>query len=50
MAYSNTTALVTALLLVTTASTNVWSAPVQWSGNGHWYEAIPVGENGITWD
>jgi hypothetical protein len=23
--------------------------PTQWSGNGHWYEAILVGTNGITW-
>lgn len=24
------------------------AAPVQWSGNNHWYEAVYV-ENGITW-
>jgi hypothetical protein len=26
-----------------------WSTPVQWTDNGHWYEAIYV-ESGTTWD
>lgn len=27
----------------------VQATPVQWSGNGHWYEAVAVGSSGITW-
>lgn len=37
-----------ALVIVATACVNVWSAPVQWRGNGHYYEAVSA-PLGITW-
>jgi hypothetical protein len=48
MASSNLAAFAAALLLATTSWLNVWSAPVQWSGNGHFYEAMSA-PRGITW-
>jgi hypothetical protein len=34
--------------LIVLAGEESWSAPLQWSGNNHWYEAIYV-ETGIDW-
>ena len=40
--------LVCVSLLLIAFQCGVYAAPVQWSGNGHWYEAVLVPE-GITW-
>jgi hypothetical protein len=36
-------------LLLALAALPAGASPVQWSGNGHWYDVVVV-ENGVTWD
>jgi hypothetical protein len=42
---TNVTGVGTANLTLTIAD----NAPVQWAGNGHWYQAIYAGPSGISW-
>jgi len=37
------------LSLVAWGTSRCEAAAVQWSGNGHWYEAVYVGDHGINW-
>jgi len=41
--------LVTAVFVASVAPVPVGAAPVQWPGNGHYYDAIYVGDSGISW-
>ena len=35
--------------LIALASQVAFAAPVQWSGNGHWYEVVVIPAPGVTW-